>query len=248
VGVRATCASFGIWALTLQELLLGMGRLRTGGTFLFRFGWRGRGLNEEAWYREATVLLLALVCAHFAAVATFKSEFSHQADSTFYVVASGFQREDYESAGLCAVLRSAVDSIIACRRTQDLPKCLEALARYATMDRQQRVDELLEAVSRLRAIGVASRQHVEAGGRPNPAAALWISPVPFHLTLQRIRDRLQHFGKISNIRRRAHPVGVGADAMVQFSQPAHAAAALQAIQELGVLGENVVAHRLCDVS
>merc|ERR1719401_3411009 len=102
---------------------------------------------------------------------------------------------------------------------------------------------MLEAVGRLRAIGMASRHRVEAGGR-NPEAALYISPVPFSLTLQRLRERLERHGKISHIRRRDHPVGVGADAIVQFAQPAHATSALQAISELKILGPNVTARRV----
>mmetsp|Transcript_71727 Transcript_71727/g.214132 ORF Transcript_71727/g.214132 Transcript_71727/m.214132 type:complete len:398 (-) Transcript_71727:102-1295(-) len=246
-GVGAACGVLGIWALTLQEVLLGLGRLRAGGTFFFRFGWRGRGHSEEQWYREATVWLLALVAAHFAEVKPFKSEFSHQADSSFYVLASGFRREAYGSAGLDAKLREAIDSVKLCQRASELPGCVRAMEEYATPDVQARVHELLDAVGRQRAIGLASRHHLEARGRPNPEAAVWISPVPLWLTVPRLRDQLKRYGKIVHIRRRAHPVGVGADAYVQFTQPAHATAALQAIAELGVLGDNVTAKRFSDV-
>merc|ERR1719401_2552450 len=105
---------------------------------------------------------------------------------------------------------------------------------------------MLEAVGRLRAIGMASRHRVEGGGR-NPEAALYISPVPFSLTLQRLRERLERHGKILNIKRRDHPVGVGADAIIQFAQPAHASHALEAISELKLLGPGVAARRLSDV-
>merc|ERR1712217_275217 len=107
-GVQATCTVLGIWALTLQEMLLGLGRLRAGGTFFFRFGWRGRGVNEEEWYRQATIRLFAFVFAHFMEVVPFKSEFSHQADSSFYVVASGFRRDAYGASSLEKKLREAI--------------------------------------------------------------------------------------------------------------------------------------------
>lgn len=246
-GVGAACTVLGIWALTLQELLLGLGRLRAGGTIFFRFGWRGRGHSEEPWYWEAAVRMLAVVVAHFEEVVPFKSEFSHQADSSFYVLASGFRREAYGDAGLAATLREAIDSVVVCQRASELPGCVEAMAGYATPDMQARVQELLDSVGRQRAIGLASRRHLESGGRANPEAAVWISPVTFDLTLQRIRERLERYGKIAHIRRRAHPVGVGADALVQFTQPAHAEAALQAITEMRVLGGNITARRLSDV-
>jgi len=246
-GVQAVCTALGIWALTLQQLLLGFGRLNAGGTFFFRFGWRGRGASEEPWYREATVRLFALVLAHFAEVAPFKSEISHQADASFYVVATGFQRESYLCSGLDEKLREAVTSIVGCDRVGDLPWCIEALAPLATEELLPRIHALLDSVGRQRAIGLATRHHLEQGGRPSPEAALWISPVPFNLTVQRVRERLERFGKIAHIRRRAHPVGVGADALVQFTQPAHATAALEAITVMRVLGDNIGVQRLSDV-
>merc|ERR1719259_327423 len=124
---------------------------------------------------------------------------------------------------------------------------MEALAEFATPELRSRVDALLESVGKLRQIGVASRQHVEQGGKPSPEAAIFISPVPFNLTMQRLRGRLERYGKISFIRRRAHPVGVGADAVVQFAQAAHARSALEAILKEGLLGDNISAARLCDV-
>jgi len=245
-GVRAACAVLGIWAMTFQELLLGLGRLRAGGTFVFRFGWRGRGANEEAWYREACLRLFAVVVEHFSDVAPFKSEFSHQADSTFYTIATGFRRDAYLAAGLDERLRTIVEQVVGCPRAGDLPWCMETLAPLVTPDMRTRIEELLEGVGRLRAIGIATRRHLEAP-RASSEAALWISPVPFSLTLQRIRERLERHGKIVNIRRRAHPIGVGADALVQFAQPAHAKAALEAISEHQVLGPSITARRLCDV-
>lgn len=246
VGVGAVCPALGIFALTFQELRLGLSRLRSGGTLLFRFGWRGKGANEELWYKEATTLLLAFILSHFNEVIPFKSEFSHNADATFYMVASGFLQEDFAREGLVERLREAMDYIVQCENVDDLPWCMETLQPYATEEMRAKADEMLETVGRLRAIGLASRHKVE-GPRENPEAALWISPVPFSLTMQRLRERLERYGKISFIRRRAHAIGVGADALIQFTQPAHASAALEAIQQLKVLGESVAARRFSDI-
>jgi len=246
-GVQAACAVLGIWAMTLQELFLGLGKLREGGTMIFRFGLPSRGAREEEWYRDAMGRLFGLVLAHFVEVAPFKSESSHQADATFYVIATGFRRAAYMAAELTGRLQKTIAAVIACERAKDLPGCLATLSEFATEDYRSRIDELLEPVGKLRQIGAASRQRVEGSGRSNPEAALYISPVPFNLTMQRLRERLERYGKIAYLRRRAHPIGVGADAIVQFAQAAHARAALAAIDSEHLLGGNISAMRLCDV-
>jgi hypothetical protein len=245
-GVQAHLSVLGIWALTLQELLLGLGRLASGGSLCFRFGWRGRGANEELWYREATHLLFALILSHFAEVAAFKSEFSHQADASFYLVAAEFRRDDFVAASLGTRLREAIDRVVACEKVVDLPWCMETLAPYLTDDFRERITEMLDEVGRKRAIGLASRHRVEAA-RSSPEAALWISPVPFSLTMQRLRERLERYGKITKLQRRAHPIGVGADALVQFVQTAHATAALEAVNDMKLLGASVVAKRCSEM-
>lgn len=248
VGVRAASALLGIWALTLQEFFLALSVLRSGGTFFFRFGWRGRGAREEPWYAEATHLLFGFVLAHFESVQHFKSEFSHQAGASFYAVATGFRREHYLELGTGDQLRGAVERVVNCSRPADLPQCLAAIAPELSAEERQRVDKLLDIIGRLRAIGMATRNHLEGGGRPpSPEAALWLSPVPLSLTLQRIRERLERFGKIAYVRRRAHAVGVGADAVVQFTQVAHATAALQAITEMQILGSSLTVRRLSEL-
>lgn len=241
-GIGAACATLGIWALTFQEIRLGLGMLQEGGTFFFRFGWRGRGDQEEHWYREAILRLLGLVIAFFKEVFPFKSESFHQADPCFYVVAAGFQRQGYEDAMLETRLKSAIQSIIACEAVGDLPECIQTLAEFSTPSNHQRIDELLDTVSRVRAIGLSSRTTVEAGGRESPEAQLIIRPVPYHLTMPRLRQHMECYGKIAYIRRRSHAVGVGADALIQFVQPAHAKMALEAVNDMKVLGETVVAR------
>merc|ERR1712226_215962 len=175
-----------------------------------------------------------------------KSEFSHQADSSFYVVASGFKRDAFEAVQLSSSVKEAIERIVRCERAEDLPWCMEALVLFATPELRKQVNKMLEAVGRLRAIGLATRRHLEDSGRASEDAALWLSPVPFSLTMQRLREHLERYGKIVNIKRRAHPVGVGADAYVQFTQPSHATAALEAITELQILGPNISVRRLTD--
>merc|ERR1712232_545796 len=134
-----------------------------------------------------------------------------------------------------------------CERVQYLPYCLEELAPELSDEVRARTDQLLETVGRLRMVGIATRQHLEESGRTSPEAALWISPVPMSLTMPRIQAQLERYGKIHSVRRRAHPVGVGADALVQFTQPAHATAALNAIIDFQVLGTGVEAKRYCEL-
>lgn len=248
IGVQAECAVLGIWALTFQELMLGLGRLRAGGSLIFRFGWRGRGDGEEKWYTQATLRLLALVHSFFSTVVPFKSEFSHQADACFYVVAKGFLREAYQEKALDEKLQRAIAVIMECRRCQELPKCLEDLAELVTPEISQRIEEQLDLVGRLRQIGLGTRRHVqESQGKSNPEAGIFISPLPFNLTIQRVRETLERYGKINYLKRRAHPIGVGADAIVQFAQKAHADSALNAIVEMRVLGDNIAVARLSEM-
>lgn len=240
VGVGAACGPLGIWALTFQEIMLGLGMLKAGGTFFFRFGWRGRGVQEEHWYREAIMRLLGLVLNSFDKVIPFKSEIYHQADPCFYVIAAGFCREGYADASMETRLREAIQSIIACESHEDLPKCIETLAEFSTPENHQRIDELLDKVGRVRAIGLSSRSTVQT--RESPEAQLVISPVPYQLTMQVLRERMECFGKIAYIKRRSHAIGVGADALIQFAQPAHAAYALEAVNDMKVLGPTVIAR------
>ncbi|CAK9014604.1 U4/U6.U5 tri-snRNP-associated protein 1 (SNU66 homolog) (hSnu66) (Squamous cell carcinoma antigen recognized by T-cells 1) (SART-1) (hSART-1) (U4/U6.U5 tri-snRNP-associated 110 kDa protein) (allergen Hom s 1) [Durusdinium trenchii] len=150
------------------------------GTFFFRFGWRGRGVQEEHWYREAIMRLLGLVLAYF--------------DEAMW-------------------LSSAIQKIIICQAYEDLPEWLG---------------------------------HEDPGkitqAKESPEAQLVISPVPYHLTMQVLRQRMECFGKIAYIRRRSHAIGVGADALIQFAQPAHAACALEAVNDMKVLGPTVIAR------
>jgi len=239
VGVGAALSVLGIWAMTFQELQLGLGRLASGGTLFFRFGWRGRGASEEPWYNEATHRMMALLLSHFDEVVPFKSEFSHQADSTFYIIGVGFLREAFVEADLEEKCRESVGTISVCEKVSNLPCCMEFCAPFLTDGNRERIAEILDRVGRLRQIGMASRHRVEAAGSKSAEAVLMISPVPFQLTLPKLRERLERYGRISNIRRRSHAIGVGADAVVHFVQPAHAQRALEAIRDLKILGDGV---------
>lgn len=244
VGVGAALSVLGIWAMTFQELQLGLGRLASGGTLFFRFGWRGRGASEEPWYNEATHRMIGFLLSHFEEVVPFKSEFSHQADSTFYIIGIGFLREAFVAADLEEKCRQSVGSISICEKVSNLPSCMEFCAAFLTDSARERIAEILDRVGRLRQIGMASRHRVEAAGSKSAEAVLMISPVPFQLTLPKLRERLERYGRISNIRRRSHAIGVGADAVVHFTQPAHAQRALEAIRDLKILGDGVVVRHI----
>lgn len=58
-----------------------------------------------------------------AQVSTFKSESSHQADATFYVIARGFTRAAYLAAELESRLQKAIVAVIFCARAKELPGC-----------------------------------------------------------------------------------------------------------------------------
>lgn len=242
-GVGAADHLLGIWALTLQQFLLAFGRLRDGGVFVFRFGWRGRGTKEERWYSEAAHLLFGLLFAYFEEAVHFKSEFSHQAHAAFYVVASGFRGERYGEDGMGQQLREVVDNILACARHQDLPECMAALAPFATPEARDRTDKLLEAVGRLREIGVSSRHHKD-GARRKDEASIMITPLPLWLSTEVLTQHLQRYGKVTYVRRKSHPIGVGADAVVKFTHVAHARVAMEAVNELKIFGDNIAARSL----
>eukprot|EP00434_Breviolum_minutum_P029709 symbB.v1.2.026264.t2/scaffold2611.1/size89775/8 len=184
--------------------------------------------------------LLGLILTSFDEVFPFKSEIYHQADPCFYVIAAGFRRGGYDESLLETRLRDAIQSIIACESHEDLPQCIETLAEFSTPENHQRIDELLDKVGRVRAIGLSSRNTVQT--RESPEAQLVISPVPYQLTMQVLRERMECFGKIAYIKRRSHAIGVGADALIQFAQPAHAACALEAVNDMKVLGPQVIAR------
>ncbi|CAK9094786.1 unnamed protein product [Durusdinium trenchii] len=224
--------------------MLGLGMLKAGGTFFFRFGWRGRGVQEEHWYREAIMRLLGLVLAYFDEVFPFKSEIYHQVQFLWNLLLQfvSARREHFMHTpiSLGTRLSSAIQKIIICQAYEDLPECIETLAEFSTPENHQRIDELLDKVGRVRAIGLSSRSTVQA--KESPEAQLVISPVPYHLTMQVLRQRMECFGKIAYIRRRSHAIGVGADALIQFAQPAHAACALEAVNDMKVLGPTVIAR------
>ena len=57
--------------------------------------------------------------------------------------------------------------------------------------------QLLDKVGRVRAIGLSSRSTVQT--RENPEAQLVISPVPYQLTMQVLRERMENFGKATRL-------------------------------------------------
>merc|ERR1711865_518629 len=110
---------------------------------------------------------------------------------------------------------------------------MAALVPFATPEARDRTSILLEAVGRLRQIGVSSRHHKDSA-RQKDEASIMITPLPLWLSTELLTQHLQKYGKVAFVRRKSHPIGVGADALVKFTHVAHARAAMEAINELQI--------------
>jgi len=177
-GLRAKSRSLGIWALTVKECMLAFSRLRHGGGFVFRFGWRGVGadvhpsgeqvhpsllakyLEEEEWYKALTHWLFTVLKSLFKTLRPFKSEYVHQADVSFYMVCRSFDRKKYEMNDWQAKLQRAFTELSDC----DDEAALVAGIKDGILDETKaEIDVLLEYVGRMRAIGIQSRKVTNPG-------------------------------------------------------------------------------------
>ena len=114
-GTRVQSRSLGIWALTVKQCQLSFAKMRNGGCFVFRFGWRGISCDvhpsgeqvrdpsllekyqqEEEWYKALTHWLFSVLKSLFSTLRPFKSEYVHQADVSFYMVCRQFDRQKYD--------------------------------------------------------------------------------------------------------------------------------------------------------
>eukprot|EP00929_Paragymnodinium_shiwhaense_P108051 TRINITY_DN74384_c0_g1_i1.p1 TRINITY_DN74384_c0_g1~~TRINITY_DN74384_c0_g1_i1.p1 ORF type:complete len:1120 (+),score=275.72 TRINITY_DN74384_c0_g1_i1:143-3502(+) len=175
-GVKAKSKALGIWALTVKECLLAFSKLRQGGTFLFRFGWRGVGgedvnfhpsgeqvhpallakyLEEEEWYKALTYWLFTVLKSLFREMRPFKSEYVHQADVSFYMVCRSFDREKYESKHWPAKLQRAFDEL---SNREDEAALVAGITAGISEGAKAQIDSQLELVGRMRAIGIQSRK------------------------------------------------------------------------------------------
>jgi len=173
-GVRVRSKTLGIWALTVKECQLAFAKLRRGGAFIFRFGWRGIGstdthasgekvesallaryVQEEEWYKALTHWLFSVLKSLFIKLRPFKSEYAHQADVSFYMTARGFDRRKYIAAGWEAKLQRAYDALIAC---EDEASLVGNLSSAIAEDTKAEIDEMLDYVGKMRAIGIGTRK------------------------------------------------------------------------------------------
>jgi len=173
-GLHAKSRSLGIWALTVKECELAFSKLRTGGAFVFRFGWRGVGssdvhpsgekvdpqllaryMQEEEWYKALTHWLFSILKSLFSVLKPFKSEYVHQADVSFYMVCRNFDRTKYEQHQWDSKLQRAFHELSSCR---DEGALVEGIKNGISDSVKAEIDELLEYVGRMRAIGIQSRR------------------------------------------------------------------------------------------
>lgn len=175
-GTKTRTKSLGIWALTIKECALAFQKLRHGGSFIFRFGWRGIGggkddehptgekvhpdlmakyLQEEEWYKALTHWLFSVLKSLFTTLKPFKSEYVHQADVSFYMVCRGFDRSKYNKAQWEAKLQRAYEEIFDC---DDEAALIAEMKGQISVKIREEIDALLELVGRMRMVGIASRK------------------------------------------------------------------------------------------
>merc|ERR1719265_1851252 len=167
--------ALGIWSLTVKECELAFSKLRHGGTFIFRFGWRGCGgdpgvhasgeqvapdllrkyLQEEEWYKALTHWLFSVLKSLFKGLRPFKSEYVHQADVSFYMVCRGFDRQKYEMHRWQDKLMRA---FIELSEQEDEQKMVAEINAMISDEAKGEIDALLDLVGRMRAIGIQSRK------------------------------------------------------------------------------------------
>eukprot|EP00928_Gymnodinium_smaydae_P068777 TRINITY_DN5204_c0_g2_i2.p1 TRINITY_DN5204_c0_g2~~TRINITY_DN5204_c0_g2_i2.p1 ORF type:complete len:1054 (-),score=219.66 TRINITY_DN5204_c0_g2_i2:285-3446(-) len=174
-GTRVRSKTLGIWALTVKECQLAFAKLRQGGAFIFRFGWRGVGgandehpsgekvepsllakyLEEEEWYKALTHWLFSVLKSLFKTMRPFKSEYVHQADVSFYMVCRQFDRTKYEQCGWEAKLQRAFHEL---GNSEDEAALVAGIKQSISEEAKAEIDELLELVGRMRMIGIQSRK------------------------------------------------------------------------------------------
>jgi len=173
-GLHVKSRALGIWALTVKECQLAFAKLRHNGSFIFRFGWRGiasadlhptgeqvhpsllaKYLEEEEWYKALTHWLFSVLKSLFKMLRPFKSEYVHQADVSFYMVCRSFDRKKYELHNWEAKLQRAFDELSGC---EDEAALVAGVKDGISDEIKAEIDELLEVVGKMRAIGIESRK------------------------------------------------------------------------------------------
>jgi len=104
-GKKAGTVTAGRLGLLLREFILGLGSLKAGGVFAFRF---------VVWEKvHSNIIRLFFLCHEvFEHVEAFKSEYQHTADCTFYCLCSGFRKDLYLEKDIDTQLRVAFARVV----------------------------------------------------------------------------------------------------------------------------------------
>lgn len=180
-GVKVKLKNLGIWCLTVKQCLIAFQKLKQHGVFMFRFGWRGTGMcgaadehptgekvapdllakyeQEEEWYKALTYWLFSVLKSLFKNLKPFKSEYYHQADVSFYMVCTDFDRGKFVERGWIDKLKVTVEELSECDDVEHLiaSVCYNDLSDEAKTD----IDSMLDYVGRIRAIGIESKKRAQ---------------------------------------------------------------------------------------
>mmetsp|Transcript_12975 Transcript_12975/g.31267 ORF Transcript_12975/g.31267 Transcript_12975/m.31267 type:complete len:763 (+) Transcript_12975:56-2344(+) len=203
LGRRAVIEDLGIWCLTTKELWIAFSKLAAGGLFVFRFGWTG--VSGDEWYEICTYKMFALLLICFKEVQPFKSEFSHTADATFYVVCRNFDAAKSESLGCIEQLQQSFEFCLSCASLDEELLSKGFLPQVCvTEDLRARIAPMLSYVVRLTEVGQASQKWIKEREAERAAQAdnqfvLVVSPVPSQLTSQKIAQVFGIYGRVLKV-------------------------------------------------
>merc|ERR1719281_1238284 len=121
--------------------MIAFSKLMQHGIFTFRFGWRGTGdtasdvhptgekvrpellakyEQEEEWYKALTYWLFSVLKSLFKTMRPFKSEYYHQADVSFYMVCTDFDRDKFINKHWLQKLEAAFEELSECDDVEHL--------------------------------------------------------------------------------------------------------------------------------
>jgi len=203
LGRRAVVEDLGIWCLTTKELWIAFSKLAAGGLFVFRFGWTG--VSGDEWYEICTYKMFALLLICFKEVQPFKSEFSHTADATFYVVCRNFDAAKTESLGCVEQLKKSFEFCLSCGSLDEELLSKGFLPQVDVTDElRARIAPMLSYVVRLTEVGQASQKWIkdreaERAAQADNQYVLVVSPVPSQLTSQKIAQVFGIYGRVLKV-------------------------------------------------
>jgi hypothetical protein len=203
LGRRAVVEDLGIWCLTTKELWIALSKLTDGGLFVFRFGWTG--VSGDEWYEICTYKMFALLLTCFAAVHPFKSEFSHTADATFYVVCRNFDRSKAAAVNCLQQLEQSFEFCLTCPSLSEDVIATGFLPQIqVASEMKARIDPMLSYVVRLMEIGQASQKWIKEREAEKAAQAdndyvVVVSPVPSQLSSSKIAQVFGIYGRVMKV-------------------------------------------------